>query len=67
MRLIVYIDDADQEFIRKTAETGGTAKLSSRGEAKDVTILGEAEPAGWAGSGRHYKAVYDITLLCGGD
>jgi hypothetical protein len=64
VRLLIYVDDDAQEFIRKAAETGGTARLSSRGEAKDVTILGEADPISLAGSGRHYKALYDITLLC---
>ncbi len=64
VRLIIDVDDADQEFIRKAAGTGGTARLSSRGEAKDVIIIGTADPISVAGSGDRYKALYDITLLC---
>jgi len=63
VRLIIDVDDADQEFIRKAAETGGSARLSSRGEAKDIIIIGQADPISVAGSGDHYKALYDITLL----
>jgi hypothetical protein len=63
MRFIIEVDDSDKDFIAATKDVGGSARLRSRGEERNIRVIAQAVPVSVAGRGNRYKACYDVTLV----